>query len=203
MSARTRIWLLVASIVLFAAIAWQVRSNGPLVGFDMQLQELLQAHRTTPIVTLAEWATLMGGLYFIAAVSILCTFFLVRRAAWRPLAGYWICMIGAGASTLVLKELVYRPRPPSLDGAVVASSSFPSGNSILSAALFGATAFLVLPLLLRHKWLRIAVALAIIAPLLVAASRVILSVHYLSDTIAGLSVGLAWAVIASLVVPRA
>ena len=197
-----RLWLAAGALIVFALIAWQVQTDGPLVQLDLWLQQALKAWRTPVPVALASAFTLFGNTTGIAGLLVLGSLLLAGRRCWLPLAGLWTATIGAGLSALALKGLIYRSRPTGLDGVVIETSSFPSGNSILAAALFGAVILLVLPLYLAGRPLRIATCLVALLPLLVAASRLVLSVHYLSDTIAGLCMGIAWALVGSLVAIR-
>lgn len=197
-----RLWLAAGALVAFALIAWQVQTDGPLVQVDLWLQQAPQAWRTPAMVALASGCTLLGNTTWVGGLAVLCSLLLAGRRYWLPLAGLWTTMIGAGLSVVVLKGLIYRPRPAGLDGIVIETSSFPSGNSILAAALFGAVMLLVLPQFLAGRPLRIAACLVALLPLLVAASRLVLSVHYLSDTLAGLCMGTAWAIVGSLFAVR-
>lgn len=196
---RRLLWLL-GCFAAFVLIAWQVQSDGPLVRFDLWLQEALQAVRSQALVTAAAWLTLLGSAVWATCIAVLISVPIILRRHWRALAGVWTAMIGAGLTILVLKGLIYRPRPTGLDDVVIDSSSFPSGNSIFAAALFGVVILIVLPQFLPHRLLRITTICVAMLPLFVAASRVILSVHYLSDTAAGLAIGFAWALIGSFLV---
>lgn len=76
--------------------------------------------------------------------------------------------------------------------------SFPSGHALGSAALWASVAFLAATRGLSRKW---AVALAVALPVVVAASRVILGVHYVTDVLGGLLLGWACAVICRRLTP--
>lgn len=199
-----RLWLLAVSLILFALVTWQVLSGGALVRFDMWVQQWMQSERGLELVIPARVLTLLGNYYVVIALTLLGALFLAVRRAWRNMAGLLMSVAGAGLSVLVIKAIVDRPRPLAqmLDGIVSMSSSFPSGNSTLAAALFGAIVLSVFPVLRQKQWLYPTTILALIAPLLVAASRVILLMHYVSDTLAGLAMGTAWALLGSLLIPR-
>jgi membrane-associated phospholipid phosphatase len=111
-----------------------------------------------------------------------------------------IARIGELASTTAFKDLLARPRPTLLNPVDHAAGySFPSGHAAGAAAVYGALLVLVLPRAAR--WAR-ALLLAAGTSLIcaVAASRVLLGVHYPSDVAAGAALGLAWVGIAALLI---
>ena len=76
------------------------------------------------------------------------------------------------------------------------SPSFPSGHALESTAVYGGLA-LTLGRRLRRRCPRAVVfALGVALPLLIGFSRVYLSVHYLTDVLAGWAAGLALALLA-------
>ena len=69
--------------------------------------------------------------------------------------------------------------------------SFPSGHSSTAAALWAAVA-LVAARWLGRRWIAPLAGAAVGIGVAVAASRVLLDVHWLTDVIAGLALGWAW-----------
>jgi len=61
-----------------------------------------------------------------------------------------------------------------------------------STIVFGALAYLTFRVLTRWRWRTAAVALAISMIVAIAASRVYLGVHWISDVGAGIAAGLIW-----------
>jgi membrane-associated phospholipid phosphatase len=115
----------------------------------------------------------------------------------------------AYAVTAVGKAWFAAPRPPAASGPVAVPTwlpallsgwyeaqllsdgfGFPSGHATGGAAAYGAVALLYDRLWTRRRRVAAAVALAVA----VAASRVVIEVHYLVDVVAGLAVG--WATVA-------
>jgi membrane-associated phospholipid phosphatase len=115
---------------------------------------------------------------------------MLRRRRTRA-ASYVLVVRGiAILAVAAIKHAVGRARPV-LEHPLAAAggASFPSGHACGAAALWGSVALLV-P---GPRWRRL--ALATVVPALVAATRVLIGVHYLSDVVAGLLLGwgLAWA----------
>ena len=114
-----------------------------------------------------------------------------RRAAVYVLVVRAVA-VPAGAA---LKHVVGRHRPV-LDHplATAAGQSFPSGHALGSAALWASLAIVItatLPLVVRFL-------LATLVPIIVAASRVLIGVHYVTDVVAGLVLGWASALVLAL-----
>ncbi len=131
-----------------------------------------------------------------AVVLALILYFLAgkRRTALIFLAA---SMLGLGVGQSA-KYLIQRPRP-NVDWRLIErphSTSFPSGHSIGSMALYATFALLAA----RHLRNRAAAALLLTfgfaVPLLVGCSRPYLGVHYPSDVLAGWTLGLACALLA-------
>jgi undecaprenyl-diphosphatase len=93
----------------------------------------------------------------------------------------------------VLKLYFHRPRPEVFVWQTHAvSSSFPSGHAMSATVVYGTVAYL-LSRLQKHLWARVlTLTAAVVMILLICLTRLYLGVHYPSDVIAGIVVGLAW-----------
>lgn len=122
----------------------------------------------------------------------------------RLLTG-WVVLSGVVviAGNALIKLAVQRPRPyweaPLHE---IGGWSFPSGHSAGAGVLFTVLSLLTIVVTGRGLWRRLWLALWIVLGLVVAADRVLLGVHYLSDVVAGLTFGafvplLAWVLIVS------
>jgi len=140
----------------------------------------------------------------VAAVLVL----LGRRGAaglQKREAVFWLGVMAGGRLLCVsLKLFFQRPRPPlELRRVVIGddSFSFPSGHSVQSAVFCAMLAILLGRLLpARPRWVRsTAWALCAAMAVLVGASRVWLGVHYPTDVIGGLALGVGWVQLAYLI----
>ena len=90
-----------------------------------------------------------------------------------------------------MKDLADRVRPAFNPAAATLGPSFPSGHSATAAAFYACAALLIGRR--RGRPARALLAgLAVGLAVAVAASRVLLDVHWLTDVIAGLALGWAW-----------
>jgi undecaprenyl-diphosphatase len=95
---------------------------------------------------------------------------------------------------LVLKLRFDRPRPHVFEwGTNAVSSSFPSGHAMSATIVYSTVAYLAARLQ-KRQWARwVTMILAAILIVLICTSRLYLGVHYPSDVLAGVVIGLAWA----------
>lgn len=126
-----------------------------------------------------------AGLLFLVAAAVLLCFKRTRRAG---VAALLAMAVGFICTNLVLKHLLSRPRPwlevAGLTALVAEDdpNSFPSGHSTAAFA-FASALWQTAP----DRWMRWA---ALAAAVLMALSRLYVGVHYPSDVLAGVFVGL-------------
>jgi membrane-associated phospholipid phosphatase len=180
--------LLVAGLALagLTVIAIQADPGALDLGATRWLQQF-QNPAFAALMTAASWFGFAPQNRLLAVVLALP--FAARRM-WLEAA--WI--VGSQASvlvTVILKELVHRPRPsPELVGVVTPlfDPSFPSGHVVQYTTVFGTTMFLVY-VRFKPSTLRTIALVALAIPiLLVGPSRLYLGQHWLSDVLGGYAV---------------
>jgi len=106
-----------------------------------------------------------------------------------------VLMAGAGALQWIAKALVGRPRPN------LAPWGFPSGHVLSLVVFFGLMVYLIaMASSRRRSWRVLACAVTTLPVIVVAFSRLYLDKHWLSDLVGGLTVGLAYLLLAIWVV---
>ncbi len=145
-------------------------------------QRLRVAERPGFLRTLAAILAHSGDSWFWAAGLLVVIFFV---PAWKPLALAMLAgILVTAALVFPIKLLVRRRRPEGEWGSIYRSTdphSFPSGHAARVVMLA------VVALALGPLWLGI--LLLVWAPL-VSLARVAMGVHYLSDVVAGMFLGL-------------
>lgn len=146
-----------------------------------------------------ELVTDLGGtVYLFVAMALIGVWHLVRRSDAGPMI--YLAVVGIGITLLNngLKLLIDRDRPDIAQLSESAGSSFPSGHTAAAAACW-AGIMLVLARRRSAPVRRVAAALAVFIAGTVAATRVLLGVHWLSDVVAGLLVGWGWWMVVTVV----
>jgi undecaprenyl-diphosphatase len=182
----------VAGGVVLAVLAYLVRSNAELRRLDNGAAHWGNDHATALSTHGLNVVTNFGGWFVVVPllVVVIAVETLRLRSVWIvPFLA--VLMIGNEAIMLTIKDLAHRARPTFNPHAASLGPSFPSGHSATAAAFYAGVALLLArgrSPLSRSLLAGGAVAIAVA----VAASRVLLDVHWLSDVIAGIVLGWAW-----------
>ena len=184
--------VIVGGGVLVGVLTYLVRGSGDLVQLDESVANWGDRHASgfstdglTAVSHLGEPVVVAALAVFVALAETVRT-----RSAW--VVPFLVIVVGGnGILTTAVKDFVDRVRPALNPIAETLGPSFPSGHSSWSAAFFAAAALLLTRG--RGRGFRAAVGgFAAWLVVMVAGSRVLLDVHWLSDVIAGLALGCAW-----------
>ena len=183
--------VLVGGVVL-ALLTVVVRRTDALAAIDTSAAEWGERHATafshdaiTIVTGLGETWTVIIAALLVAAVEI------VRSRSRWALPFLLAVMLGDKILTEAIKQLVDRARPAIEPVAATLGPSFPSGHTSTAAASWAAFALVAGRWWGPRSWPALS-GLAVGIAVAVAASRVLLDVHWLSDVIAGLALGWAW-----------
>ena len=180
--------LVVLGTAAFLGLLDGVQEQDDLTTLDQPLLEFLVGSRSGAVTAFLAALTFVTGptvLPVIVLVSLLVWGF-VRKQWWRPLL-LAAAMIGSTLLSLLLKDLVGRPRPPEITMHIPgaeSTASFPSGHTIGTATFMLVTAYLVTS---RKRTVPYYVGWAvgaIVVTSAVALSRLYLGYHFLTDVLA-------------------
>ena len=197
---RLALGLLGALVVVVATVplAVLIRADHPgLVEADLDVSRAAQEATATHdlLLTSARAVTLLGEPVLLTIAAALLVVVLYRKGHRRLAAFVLVARVGAMVLSTGLKLAVDRTRPVFDEPIATAlGASFPSGHALGSAAFYASLAVLVLPQAAK----RVLATAAVLAGA-VAASRVLLGVHFPSDVIAGLLIGWGWIALSTAV----
>jgi undecaprenyl-diphosphatase len=183
----------VACTAAFVEVAEHVRAGSTQI-LDESVLRWMAAHRSSSLDAVMVEITALGtGTVVFMIVAVASLFLVLTQHKYSALL-LLASTVGGIVLDGVLKLGFNRPRPTIVVHAVqTVSSSFPSGHAMSSAIVYSTVAYLAARL---HKrwWARLSVMVtALVLIVLICFSRLYLGVHYPSDVLAGVLVGLAWA----------
>ncbi len=158
---------------------------------DADINRWLADRRTATWTTLSDYASMPSDtITMVVASAVLLPVFLWAFRRWHD----WVFIVGALVleltTFLTASTLVGRDRPPveQLDGAP--TDSFPSGH-VAAAVVFYVGLALVATWHTSDRRVQVPfVALAVAAPTIVIASRLYRGMHYVTDVVGGITLGL-------------
>jgi membrane-associated phospholipid phosphatase len=183
----------IAGTLAFAEVGEWVQ-KGITQSFDVAVLEWMHQHHSPLLTQVATELTYLGTgtvVMMIVAVAALFLWHTQHKHSARLLLA---AVAGNIILNGVLKLAFHRARPTVFEWQTTAvSSSFPSGHAMSATVCYGTVAYLVIRLE-KHRWSRVLTGIAaVVLILLICTTRLYLGVHYPSDVIAGMLVGLAWA----------
>ena len=149
--------------------------------------------RTPALTDLAHAFTFLGSEVVVGFLAVLTLVALLARGRLTKATLFAVGIGGSAFLTVAVKLLVARPRPGAVDrlGAVDTTYSFPSGHTLNSTVFLALLVWLLWPAAKHAGRIALVTAASILA-VGVAASRVYLGYHWLTDVVASGLVALAW-----------
>ena len=194
------LYLLACAVVLAVAlvgVGWvlaKVVHDDGIGRADTGLSRWLAGERNPDLNDATVFTSEVGGTLTVTALAVLAVAFaaLVWRR-WREPMLVAVAVAGEVGIFLLVTLLVDRERPPvrHLDEAPP-TSSFPSGHTAATIALWGALAVLANERARSAVVRNLFLVLAFVVPLLVASSRMYRGMHFLSDVLGGMVLGGLW-----------
>lgn len=174
------------AVLAAAALAWDE-------GAEVDVRVVRWVHRSVPdgLVDLMHVLTYLGSSVVLAPLAVVAALVLIRRGLRRAAVFVVTAFVASEAVDQALKAVFRRARPDLENPFVrLTTYSFPSGHAFASTATYGALALVLAAHVPRARGALVAAAAALVVTI-VAASRVILGVHYLLDVLAGMAGGIA------------
>lgn len=183
--------ILGASLWLFFGVLQDVLAGDPLVRANESVYHFLQTLRTVWVDRAMVAITELGDPTVVAAVAAAGILWLLWRRNGRGAAHLAAAVAATSLFTLLMKITLRLPRPYPVSPGW-GFFAFSSGHSAANAALYGFLAVLV-TWEVRTRWRVLMGGLVTLFVAAIAFSRVYLGAHWLSDVLAGLAFGTAWA----------
>lgn len=181
--------LLLGSVVLIGLSLGAAGQQLPS-GLDLSLYHFFQELRLPWTDGLMVFTAELGDFQVILPLSLVVFGWLIWQRHYSA-AWHWLAVLGFGMMTSLLfnRLLPVASLTDLSQGAL--DSSFPSIHAAFSTLVFGFLAVLIAhELTPKYRWLAYLAAAFMIVP--IAFARLYLGIHWLTDTLAGLCLGLIW-----------
>jgi membrane-associated phospholipid phosphatase len=153
----------------------------------------LQGHVAVTVVSVLDF---VGSTWVTAPVMVVTALYLAYRKRWEGFAFWIMAMVVSQLLIGPVKAIYERPRPP-LPLVETSNFSFPSGHAVAGAAIAVSLVIVLVPASAERRNLEV---LAGVFAMIMGLSRVYLRAHWLSDVVAGASLGAAVAIGSAVVV---
>lgn len=188
----------IISLFVFAKIFQDITHGDQITKLDSWVSLNIPSLWNHGLIKIMQLITAIGSSpTIIILMAALFVIYLSRRK-WFSAAVLLVSSLGGFFTEYLIKIAVHRPRP---EGALMALKdySFPSGHSTMTTIFFLSIIFAfrreIKNIILRNSF----IAVNVIALLLVGFSRIYLNVHWVTDVLAGFSLGLFWITFVMLV----
>lgn len=178
--------------VLFGGLVEELIEDNDIQQIDRQIDALAQLLRDDWFLRIFGFITALGNSATLVAITLVATGFLWAHARPTYIPGMLLAVVGSLTTTYIGKYAISRDRPDFETFATAITPSFPSGHATGAMAVYGFIIYAIARDLAGVKRRFELAYWGVALILLIAASRVILSVHYASDVFAGLLVGGFW-----------
>ncbi|HHY18918.1 MAG TPA: phosphatase PAP2 family protein, partial [Firmicutes bacterium] len=155
----------------------------------MEFIRIIQSVHSPFLDSLAKVITMLGEDTFFIVLAVVMIWCVNKKSGWR----LGLIALSSGALNAGLKQIFKIERPIGQEGIrslrleTAGGYSFPSGHSQFTASVWTKLATLI-----NQTWFYVVASIVIV---LVGLSRIYLGVHFLSDVLAGLLIGIAWALV--------
>jgi membrane-associated phospholipid phosphatase len=175
----------------FAHVVEDYLDREELTRWDVEFSRWLHVHANGTLTSFFKVVTYAGNVAFLALFTVAIAAYFVRRARVDEAVFVLVSALGIETLNAVLKLLFHRQRPE-FAYVHLDTYSFPSGHATGATAIYGVVIYLLVRDRLTSSRIMAAVGFAALI-VLVGFSRLYLEAHYLSDVLAGCSLGAAWA----------
>lgn len=180
---------LISLFTLFKAMQDGLSRNSFLTNFDISVNIFMAERVTESVAWIASFISMIGGIDVMIALGLLAGGAFTLYAKWRRAGIMFLSVILPVFLVPIIKELFLRVRPHNAL-EIFLDPSFPSAHATFAAAFFVSLMYVSAPEI--RSWVKreAFIVLCVLTVILIGVSRVVLSVHWASDVIAGWALGI-------------
>jgi undecaprenyl-diphosphatase len=183
--------LVVAAKLASSALA-RILASGPVAAWDQAIAASIHTLAFPPVLWAMAWVSHLHGTAGILGLGALAAAWLAGKGRPDQLAALFAAIPGGLLLNVAVKNAIQRARPDTLHAAErLATFSFPSGHTAGATVFYGFMVAMLWPRCGSAARVALAASAAALVTL-VAASRIMLGMHYPSDCIGAVVEGTVW-----------
>ena len=177
----------IISLIIFILILIGISSNGFLVNLDSSINSLW-AIKNPFLTNVSKIIDLVFDTWSMIVISLFLSVFLCFKYSKKEGAFFSFTILLGAAVIYLTKEFVQRARP---SNALINSSSFafPSGHTATAVVFFGLLIYLILRKSKSKSFKLVFIFVSIFMIVLIGFTRLYLNLHWFSDVLGGLALG--------------
>ena len=157
--------------------------------FDLKIISCIQSLKNEYLTVFYKMITIIADTYQSAIITILIVAFLYIKKHYREALFLAITMSACGIAMPLLKNIFSRERPDFYRLIEISGYSFPSGHTTSATTMYLILAIVVLSIMNKlNKYFIFSIA--VIGIVIIGSSRIYLGVHYPTDVMAGICLGI-------------
>ncbi len=190
---RYELFALIINVISLVVLSLMIRdalaNTSFMANFDIWVNQFMNTNINSLMIASAQWISTIGAVGVPLVASIIIGAIFMFHGRWRSAIIILLSVISAFGAFTFMKEFFLRPRP---DNALqlLTDPSFPSGHATMAAAFLFACAYLFAPKISNWVWRELFIVLCVLLTVAIGLSRIVLNVHWVSDVIAGWSLGI-------------
>lgn len=179
----------IISLIVFIFVLIEVLNNGFLTKLDITINSIISILENDLFVDISNILGFIFDTLGVIIISLIFSGCLWIKKHKRDSIFFIIVILINSLFIFLIKELVQRTRP--LNSLIQEGSfAFPSGHAATSVVFFGLLIYLSLRKIKSDSLRLIIIILSIFMIIIISMTRLILNVHWFSDVIGGIFLGL-------------
>ena len=157
--------------------------------FDLKIISYIQSLENEYLTKFYKMITIIADTYQSAIITILLVTFLYFKKHYREALFLAITMTTCGLAMPLLKNIFSRERPNFYRLIEISGYSFPSGHTTSATTMYLTLAIILLSIMKKlNKYF--VFSIAVLGIVIIGSSRIYLGVHYPTDVMAGICLGI-------------
>ena len=177
------------SLVIFSLAVFANFSGSLWEPLDISVHCFISLNQSPFVYSIAAFISYWSSTELVAIAGIVIAGVFLMHAKWRRALILVVSIAVASELVMLLKAFFMRSRPTMDLLLLGVPDSFPSGHATLAAAFCGACMYVFIPSTKQKTGRRVFAVVCVTVAVLVGLSRIVLNVHWVSDVVAGWSLG--------------